>query len=137
MEAFFCTDLQATPVQILQWVVMRWSVEVTFEEGRAHLGLETQRQCSDQANARTTPVLLAQFSIVTLLALKLSQGGQIPVAATAWYHKEEPTFSDCLALVRQHLWRARYLVNSASEAEFMQFPREAVELLLHGFPLAA
>ena len=41
MEAFFCTDLQATPVEILQWVVMRWSVEVTFEEGRAYLGLET------------------------------------------------------------------------------------------------
>jgi hypothetical protein len=44
---------------------------------------------------------------VTLRALKLSQGGQIPVAATAWYHKEEPTFSDCLALVPQHLWRAQ------------------------------
>jgi hypothetical protein len=88
MEAFFCTDLQATPGQILQWVVMRWSVEVTFEEGRAHLGLETQRQWSDQAIARTTPVLLALFSLVTLLALKLSQGGQIPVVATAWYHKE-------------------------------------------------
>jgi DDE superfamily endonuclease len=136
-EAFFCTDLQATPVQILQWVVMRWSVEVTFEEGRVHLGLETQRQWSDQAIARTTPVLLALFSLVTLLALKLSQGGQIPVRATAWYHKEEPTFSDCLALVRQHLWRARYLVNSAPEAEIMQFPREALDLLIQGIPLAA
>ncbi len=92
MEAFFCTDLQATPVQILQWVVMRWSVEVTCDEGRAHLGLETQRQWSDLAIARTTPVLLALFSIVTLLALGLSQGGPIPVEATAWYHKTEPTF---------------------------------------------
>jgi hypothetical protein len=137
MEAFFCTDLQATPVQILPWVVMRWSVEVTFAEGRAHLGLETQRQWSDQAIARTTPVLLALFSLVTLLALKLSQGGQIPVAATAWYHKEEPTFSDCLALVRRHLWRARYLVNSTPEAEIMQFPREALDLLIQGIPLAA
>jgi DDE superfamily endonuclease len=56
MEAFFSTDLQATPGQILAWVVMRWSVEVTFEEGRAHLGLETQRQWSDQAIARTRRV---------------------------------------------------------------------------------
>jgi protein-S-isoprenylcysteine O-methyltransferase Ste14 len=137
MEAFFCTDLQATPVDILQWVVMRWSVEVTFEEVRAHLGRETQRQWSDQAIARTTPVLLALFSLVTVLALRLSEGRQIPVPVTAWYHKAEPTFADCLALVRGHLWRARYLVNSAPEAEFMQFPREAFELLLHGFPLAA
>jgi hypothetical protein len=137
MEAFFCTDLQATPEQILQWVIMRWSVEVTFEEARAHLGLETQRQWSDRAIARTTPVLLALFSLVTVLALRLSQGGQIPVPATAWYRKAEPTFADCLALVRRHLWRARYLVNSAPEAEYVQFPRQAFELLLTGLPLAA
>jgi hypothetical protein len=137
MEAFFCTDLQATPVQILAWVVMRWSVEVTFEEGRARLGLETQRQWSDQAIARTTPVLFALFSLVTLLALQLSQDGQIPVPVTAWYHKAEPTFADCLALVRRHFWRARYLVNSAAEAESMQFPHEVLDLLIHSLPLAA
>jgi hypothetical protein len=137
MEAFFCTDPQATPVQILEWVVMRWSVEVTFEEARAHLGLATQRQWADRAIARTTPVLLAVFSLVTVLALQLSQGGQIPAPTTAWYHKAEPTFTDCLVLVRQHLWRPRYLVNSAPEPEFVQFPRETFELLLTGLPLAA
>ena len=137
MEAFFCTDLQATPVQILHWVIMRWSLEVTLEEARGHLGLETQRQWSDLAIARTTPVLLALFSLVTVLALRLSPEGQIPVQATAWYPKAEPTFADCLALVRQHLWRARYSVNSADEPEFVQFPREAFELLLTGLPFAA
>jgi hypothetical protein len=137
MEAFFCTDLEATPVAILHWVVMRWSVEVTFEEARAHLGLETQRQWSDQAIARTTPVLLALFSLVILLALQVSQGGQIPVPVTAWYHKDEPTFSDCLALVRRHLWRARYLVNSTPGAECVQFPQAALELLIQGASLAA
>jgi hypothetical protein len=137
MEAFFCTDLQVTPVQILAWVVMRWAVEVTFEEARSHLGLETQRQWSDLAIARTTPVLLALFSLVTLLTLRLSQGEPVPVEATAWYHKTEPTFVDCLALVRRHLWRTRYLVNSAAEPEFMQFSREAFELLLTGLRLAA
>jgi hypothetical protein len=137
MEAFFCTDLEATPEQILAWVVMRWSVEVTFEESRAHLGLETQRQWSDLAIARTTPVLLALFSLVSVLALQLSQDGQIPVPETAWYYKEDPTFSDCLALVRRHLWRARYLVNSAPEAEIMQLPQEALDLLIQGVPLAA
>jgi hypothetical protein len=137
MEAFFCTDLEAMPVEILQWVVMRWSVEVTFAEARAHLGLETQRQWSDQAIARTTPVLLALFSLVTVLALQLSHERQIPVPVTGWYHKAEPTFVDCLALVRRHLWRARYLVNSTPEAESMQFPPEAFDLLINSIPLAA
>jgi hypothetical protein len=137
MEAFFSTDLQATPEQILAWVVMRWSVEVTFEESRAHLGLETQRQWSDQAIARTTPVLLALFSLVTVLAWQLSQSREIPVPTTAWYRKSEATFADCLAVVRRHLWRARYLVNSTSEAESMQFPGEALDLLIQGYLLAA
>jgi hypothetical protein len=137
MESFFCTALEATPGQILAWVVMRWSVEVTFEEARAHLGFKTQRQWSDQAIARTTPVLLGLFSLVTVLALRLSREGHIPVQQTAWYRKMEPTFADCLALVRQHLWRARYVVNSTPEAESMQFPREAFDLLIHGISLAA
>jgi hypothetical protein len=137
LEAFFCTDLEATPVQILEWVVMRWSVEVTFEEARAHLGLETQRQWSDQAIARTTPVLLALFSMVTMLALRLSPGGQIPVPVTAWYRKAQLTFADCLTLVRRHLWCARFLMNSAVQPELMQSPRETFELLIHGLPLAA
>jgi DDE superfamily endonuclease len=137
MEAFCCTDVQATPVEILPWVVRRWSVEVTFAEARAHLGFETQRQWSDKAIARTSPVLLALYSLVTLLAWRLSQGGQIPVPVTTWYHKAEPTFADCLAVVRQHLWRARYVVNSTAEPDFVQFPREAFERLLTSLPLAA
>jgi DDE superfamily endonuclease len=137
MAAFFWTDLQATPVQILEWVVMRWSVEVTCEEGRTQLGLETQRQWSDQAIARTTPVLLGLFSLVTLLALQLSHDGQIPVPVTAWYHTAEPTFSDGLGLVRQHIWRARYVVHSTPEAKCIPFPQEALDLLNHGLSRAA
>jgi hypothetical protein len=110
---------------------------VTFEEARAHLGLETQRQWSDQAIARTTPVLLALFSLVTVLALPLSHGGQVPGRATAWYRKDEPTFSDCLALVRRHLWRARYSVNSTPGAECLQLPQVALDLLIHGVSFAA
>jgi hypothetical protein len=137
MEAFFCTDLQATPRQILAWVMMRWSVEVTVEEGRAPLGWATQRQWSDRAIARTTPVRLALFSLVTILALRLRQGGQIPLPTTAWYPKTEPTVADCLALVRGHRWRARYFMNSPVELAFVQCPREAFDLFLTGLPVAA
>jgi hypothetical protein len=97
----------------------------------------TQRQWSEQAIARTTPVLLALFSIVTVLALRLSQEGRIPVPVTAWSHNAEPTFADALTFVRRHLWRTRYFVNSPAEAEFVQFPHEAVDLLINGFPSAA
>jgi hypothetical protein len=80
---------------------------------------------------------LTLFSLVTVLALRLSQDGRIPVPVTARYHKATPNFADCLALVRRHLWRARYLENSTVQAEFMQFPREVLNLLIHDVPLAA
>jgi hypothetical protein len=70
-------------------------------------------------------------------ALRLSQDGQIPVPVTAWYHKPEPTFSGCLALVRRHLWRARYVVLSSPGAESMQLPQETLDLLIHDLPLVA
>ena len=66
--ALLCTDIKAKPLDIIADYVCRWQLEVTFEEVRAHLGVETQRQWSDKAIARSTPVLLSLFSLVTLLA---------------------------------------------------------------------
>src|SRR6266516_4779412 len=58
----------------------RWCLEVTFEEGRAHLGIETQRQWSDRAIERSTPLLFGLYSLVTLFGRALHPDGQIPVA---------------------------------------------------------
>jgi hypothetical protein len=137
VEAFFCTDPPATAVEILPWVGRRWAVEVTCADARAQLGFEPPRQWSDKAIARPTPVLWARFSLITVLPLQGSHGGPIPVPVTAWSRPREPPFSDGLALVRQHLWRARSCVNSADEPECVPVPRETFELWRTGFPLAA
>jgi hypothetical protein len=103
-----CTDQTSAPQQIVEWFVMRWQVEVTFEEARRHLGVETQRQWSDKAIARTTPVLLGLFAWITLVAHRFHSCGQpVVVRQSAWYTKALPTFSDALALVRQQLWCSR------------------------------
>src|SRR4051794_41592361 len=84
---------------------MRWAVEVTFAETRRHLGIETQRQWSDLAIHRTTPLLLGLFSLVTLWACELAaRTGKLPVLGAAWYKNPDPTFSDYLAAVRRLLW---------------------------------
>ena len=54
-QALLCTNPTEDPAQILEWFVLRWQLEVTFQEVRTHLGVETQRQWSDRAIARTTP----------------------------------------------------------------------------------
>ena len=82
-------------------------------------------------------MLLSVFSISTLMALRLSQGGPIPVEVTARYHKADPTFADCLTFGSQHPWRARYLMNSAAKLGCEQLLRETSELLLTGLPFAA
>jgi hypothetical protein len=102
--AFLCTNLTVTALQILQWFILRWNVEVTFQEANAHLGFGSQRQWSDLAIARTTPALLGLFSLVTLLAFHLSLGKPFPARSSAWYVKPEPTFSDAIALLRRVIW---------------------------------
>jgi DDE superfamily endonuclease len=103
-QALLSTDLKVKPVQIVKWFVLRWQLEVTFHEVRTHLGVETQRQWSDQAIWRTTPALLGLFSLVTLLAQQHVRRGKLPIRQAAWYVKPRPTFVDALAVVRQHLW---------------------------------
>jgi hypothetical protein len=103
-QALLCTDLTQSPLRIVSWFVRRWQVEVTFQEVRKHLGVETQRQWAEQAIARATPCLLALFSLVTLLADRLVHQGTLPLPQEAWYSKKHPTFADALAAVRQHYW---------------------------------
>jgi len=104
-QAFLCTDLSLTPHQMLTFFIQRWSVETTFEEVRAHLGMETQRQWNDPAIARTTPAVLALFAIVTLMAHELIKKQACRIRQAAWYRKTKPTFSDALAWVRKHIWK--------------------------------
>ncbi|HTR15938.1 MAG TPA: hypothetical protein VMI52_02760 [Acetobacteraceae bacterium] len=91
------TDLDADPVDILRWFVRRWSIEVTFAEVRRHLGVETQRQWSNPAIARTTPALLGLFTLVAVWADDLAAQAALTPRAANWYPKPLPTFSAAIA----------------------------------------
>ena len=128
-QALLCTNLNEEPEQILKWFVMRWQLEVTFHEVRDHLGVETQRQWSDWAIARTTPALLGLFSLVTLLANTHAQKGNIPIRQDAWYCKPLPTFSDALALVRQEVWQHRYFQLSQKRYDIQKMQSDVLNFL--------
>lgn len=136
-RALLCTQLDQHPRQILQWFLWRWQVEVTFQEVRSHLGVETQRQWSDLAIARTTPVLLGLFSIVTLLAHRLARNGQLPIRQAAWYTKTQATFSDAIAAVRQQLWHPANFFTSRSELDMIKLPQTLFSGLCHAVCYAA
>jgi hypothetical protein len=126
-QALLCTDLHASPLQIISWFVLRWQMEATFHAARAHLGVETQRQWSERAIARTTPTLLGLFSLVTLLANQPLSSGTVPLQQTAWYRKTTPTFSDALALVRRRLWTQTTFPTSLFLPDVEKVPRTLLD----------
>jgi len=135
-QALLCTDLTVSADQILAWFVRRWQLEVTFEEVRRHLGVETQRQWSDQAIARTTPVLLGVFSLITLLAHPhLTAPHTLP--RTAWYAKSLPTFADALAIVRRCLWTPTDFPTSPTAPDLVLIPRAVLDRLTDALCYAA
>ena len=128
-QAFLCTDEAAEPEQILTWFVRRWQIEVTFEEARAHLGMETQRQWSALAIARTTPAILALYSIVTLAAKYLLEQKPMAIRRAAWYAKDRATFSDTIALVRRSIWGTQIYEGSQNQHDMVKIPRALFDRL--------
>ena len=136
-QAFLCTDLDATPVEILQWFVSRWQLEVTFQETRAHLGVETQRQWSDLAIMRTTPALLGLFSLITLWAHDLSANIRLLPATAAWYPKSHCTFSDAIAAIRLQLWDHQITSMSRRHRDNIKIPRQLWDRAANALAYAA
>jgi DDE superfamily endonuclease len=136
-QALLCTDQSTAAAQIVEWFVLRWQLEVTFEEARAHLGVETQRQWSDLAIVRTTPALLALFSLITLFAHQLLQGQDMAVRQATWYQKAVPTFSDTLAYVRQQLWPVSISWMSGAKGDVVIIPKALFERLTDTLAFAA
>jgi DDE superfamily endonuclease len=136
-QALLCTDLEADPEKVLSRFVMRWQLEVTFQEVRRHLGFETQRQWSDLAIRRTTPALLGLFSVVTLFAHQRLTQAAGAFRQVAWYHKAHPTFSDALALVRKELWAHGTFCESSQQTDMVKVPRAFVERLTDAVCYAA
>ena len=137
-QALLCTSLAVAPVQIVEWFVLRWQLEVTFQEVRAHLGVETQRQWSDRAIARTTPILMGLFSWIALATHRAQERRPIIQRTAAWYAKPAPTFVDAIALVRRHLWTASHTFSmSVPEADIEKAPDRLYARLIDSLAYAA
>src|SRR5215208_6041714 len=136
-QALLCTDGAVAPTQILAWFVRRWQLEVTFEEARRHLGVETQRQWSEAAIRRTTPALLGLFSLVTMFTQQHRVHPAEVTRQAAWYHKPRPTFSDALALGRRELWTVSVYPTSRVRTQMVKIPRALLDRLTEALCYAA
>jgi hypothetical protein len=128
-QALLCTNQEAEPQKIVEWFIRRWQVEVTFEESRRHLGIETQRQWSDKAIGRTTPCLFGLFSFITMMAQELAKTQKLKIRSAVWYEKRVATFSDAIGCVRQQIWEQESFQTSENEWEMIKIPRSFLNTL--------
>lgn len=137
-EVFFSTNISLEPVKIINYFILRWNLEVTFFETRAHLGVETQRQWSDKAIQRTTPLLMGLYSLITLIGVEMNKARSLVVAeTTSWYDKKgELTFIDILAVVRRSIWSKRFS-KSANHHDLVKIIDQDMVLILDQLAIAA
>jgi len=109
--ALFSTDLKMKPTTIVETYTLRWNIEVTFELAREHLGIETQRQWSDLAIQRSTPILFGLYSMIALIGIELHKTKKIIVKKTAWYKKKTATLTDIFITIRREIWKSGIFFN--------------------------
>ena len=125
-----------TSQQIIETFTGRWSIETTFQEMRAHLGLETTRGRLENTVLRMAPCLFGLYSVVALLyaQLPLPLRSQISVC---WPGKQHATFSDAIGAIRRWLWTEWAFVTHGQDAAFTKLPRDLQKLILAALTQAA
>ena len=134
---FYSTDPSLSPSAIITLYTGRWSIEVTFQEARRHLGFHTPRSWRERSVLRTGPCLLGLFSLVCLIHHRNTGGGGADPLSTAWYEKAEPTFADAVASVRRLLWSQTVLEHADRHGAFKKLPPDLRETLLDQLSRAA
>ncbi|WP_133296185.1 transposase [Zooshikella ganghwensis] len=137
-DVFFSTDTNLLVTDIIRCFVLRWNIEVTFEEVREHLDVETQRQWSDKAIGRTTPVLMGLYSLACVIAKEMRQSTLLQPALTSWYDKkDQATFSDVIAFIRRTIWAEKYFSNSSMSDDFIKLTPNDADTLINQLAMAA
>jgi hypothetical protein len=135
-DYFFSTDWAMTPQTIVETFTGRWSIETTFQEMRASLGLETTRGRTEATVLRMAPCLFGLFSVVALLDESLPARMK-SAARVEWAGKVETTFSDAITAVRRWLWVDWVFANHGFTDAFSKLPRMFRNALLSALAHAA
>jgi len=135
-EYFFTTDPAMTPRMIVETFTGRWSIETTFQEMRAYLGLETTRGWSEKTVLRSAPCLFGLYSVIALLYARLP-ANQTRTAAIAWPGKIDRTFSDAITAVRRGLWSDWVFATPQHYQAFSKLSRPIRTVLLYALAPAA
>jgi hypothetical protein len=134
-EYFYTTDPAMSPESVVGHYAWRWNIETTFQEARAHLGLETTRGWCRRTVLRAAPCLLGLYAVVTLLFMARPE--QERQGSVHWPGKAVVTFSDALTAVRRWLWAEWVFPQAAGGTAVQQLPEPLRALVLSALAPAA
>jgi hypothetical protein len=100
-EAFYSTCREAGAEQVIAWYAMRWSVEVTFRDGKQCLGFDEPQGWSRQAVERTAPMALLLYTLVVTWFAQEGHRRWRPLDCPWYVSKRDPSFADMLTTLRQ------------------------------------
>ena len=135
-EYFFTTDVGLTAKQVIECFTGRWSIETTFQEMRAYLGLETTRGRKKETVLRVAPCLFGLYTIVAVLYAQMPARYR-SATLIHWIGKTDTTFSDAITAVRRWLWQEWIFAIPGHTVAFAKLSRPLRELLLAGLAPAA
>jgi hypothetical protein len=134
-EYFFTTDITMTAQQVIETFTGRWSMEVTFQEVHAHLGIETTRGWIKQTVLRTERCLFGLYSVVAPWYAALPERDRHNIEPT-WTGKTTVTFSDAITLVRRDLWSRWIFATPAFQRVMQKLAPQQKRLLTRTLTLA-
>jgi hypothetical protein len=135
-DYFFTTDVSLSAQAVIEIFTGRWSIETTFQEMRAYLGLETTRGRCAQTVLRVAPCLFGLYSVVALLYTQLPKRSR-PLLAIDWPGKKAVTFSDAITAVRRWLWQEWVFASPGHHEAFSKLALPFRQLVLHGLAPAS
>lgn len=103
-QTFFCTNTNWSLSFILATYARRWSIEVTFENMKQHLGFSDAANRKEKAVRRTAPMAGLLFSLIVLWFNKHGHE-RVEFPDRPWYRRKQfPSFADMLTTLRRMSW---------------------------------
>jgi len=127
-EYSYSTDPGLAVAAIIGHYTARCNSETTFQELRAHPGLESTRGWCARTVLRAAPCLFGLYSVVALLYQALPAAKR--TGGVRWPGKEGLTFSDALTAVRRWRWADGVLTQAGAAAAVQKLPEPVQDLLL-------
>jgi len=133
LQTFYSTCYEATPVQVLTWYAMRWSIEVAFQNSKTHLGFEEPQGWTRGAVERTAPTAMLLHTLIQLWFARCGHRHFRPPHRPWYRSKRHASFAGMITTLRRESLTQHALKTPHSKRGF----KKTIKTLLHAAQQAA